>query len=280
MNGGWGMAGPHGTSFHTTPVPILYQYSTMKKADHRDSSICKNCGSAVEENYCPNCGQRAFANRRLKTGELIKDFFENLLNLDRGFLFTFYSVLIRPGKVAKEYISGKRKRYNSPPKYLIIIVAIYAFFVLLIDMETINISNFQQFRLGFLTTEQNNRFIEVIFTFLTKYPLQFNFTVALLYPLLMMLFYKGYRYNYAELLAAWLYFDSTELPIIISAGYLNYFLEIHFFDFLISILFFTYCFFSFYEKGAWWKRIFYALFFVVLSLVLQFAGILLISFFW
>ncbi|HEY3251384.1 MAG TPA: DUF3667 domain-containing protein [Ignavibacteria bacterium] len=39
-------------------------------------------------------------------------------------------LFIKPAYIAKEYISGKRKKYFSPIKYLIVVVTLSAFFIL------------------------------------------------------------------------------------------------------------------------------------------------------
>ena len=89
---------------------------------------CKNCHQVFAGYYCPSCGQRTIANYRLSWKDVFSDFIDNVFNLDKGFLFTLWNVLIRPGKVGRAFINGERKKYTSPIRYLIIAVAVQALF--------------------------------------------------------------------------------------------------------------------------------------------------------
>jgi len=76
---------------------------------------CLNCGQPLlhNENFCSYCGQKNTANQ-LSIGIYINKLVAGFFSYDSHFWTTFIPLLIKPGKVAKEYISGKRIKYVNP----------------------------------------------------------------------------------------------------------------------------------------------------------------------
>lgn len=76
---------------------------------------CLNCGQPLlkEENFCSYCGQKNTTDR-LSFNTFINSLFAGFFAYDSRFWRTFLPLLIKPGKVAKEYISGKREKYVNP----------------------------------------------------------------------------------------------------------------------------------------------------------------------
>ena len=77
------------------------------------TNTCLNCGSAEVQNYCPVCGQKAQPTR-LPLKLFFHDAIESLFNIDNRWLKTLRDLFIKPGKVTREYIEGKRARYLPP----------------------------------------------------------------------------------------------------------------------------------------------------------------------
>lgn len=86
----------------------------------REEKNCLNCGTIVEDRFCPHCGQENTINRP-SFHYLFAHFFEDLFHYDSGFWKTIKSLLFRPGVMVKEYLKGKRKSYVSPVKLYIFI---------------------------------------------------------------------------------------------------------------------------------------------------------------
>ena len=76
---------------------------------------CLNCGQPLlkEENFCSYCGQKNTTDR-LSFNNFINSLFAGFFAYDSRFWRTFIPLLIKPGKVAKEYVSGKREKYVNP----------------------------------------------------------------------------------------------------------------------------------------------------------------------
>ncbi|HEX5625767.1 MAG TPA: DUF3667 domain-containing protein [Saprospiraceae bacterium] len=84
---------------------------------------CKNCNTPLSGNYCSHCGQSAKAGRLDWSfiGSSILHFFTHL---ERGFLFTSWNMLLKPGTVVQDYVRGKRKSYQGPISYFLIWAAV------------------------------------------------------------------------------------------------------------------------------------------------------------
>lgn len=94
----------------------------------RKDNTCQNCGKYVSNRYCPHCGQENIDIHYSFLG-LIHHFAADLFHYDSSMWLTFRYLLTSPGKLAKEYLSGKRKTYVDPIK-LYIFISFITFFTL------------------------------------------------------------------------------------------------------------------------------------------------------
>jgi hypothetical protein len=97
---------------------------------------CKNCGFEFEGNFCPNCGQRPNSGR-IVLRDSLRDIADHWIGIDNPFFRTMKELLVRPGKMIKDYIGGKRKSYTQPFRYFIFILAFYLIFRQLIGFDPI-----------------------------------------------------------------------------------------------------------------------------------------------
>jgi hypothetical protein len=86
-------------------------------------TTCKNCENTFEGKYCPNCSQKADTHR-FTIKHFAHEFFHAFTHTDKGIFFLMKELLIRPGKVAREFNAGKRKKYFNPITYLLIVMAL------------------------------------------------------------------------------------------------------------------------------------------------------------
>ncbi|MFO7672311.1 MAG: DUF3667 domain-containing protein [Lutibacter sp.] len=96
---------------------------------------CLNCGMPLlqNENFCSYCGQKN-TTCKLSIGNYLNKLVSGFLSYDSQFWATFIPLLIKPGKVAKEYILGKRAKYVNPFQ-LYLHVSIIFFLILGISMK-------------------------------------------------------------------------------------------------------------------------------------------------
>lgn len=86
---------------------------------------CSTCKTDSSGDFCSSCGNPLVIHRIDKsylTQELLK-----LIGYERGFLYTAKGLLLRPGKVIREYIQEDRQKITKPITYLILTSLIYTF---------------------------------------------------------------------------------------------------------------------------------------------------------
>ncbi|MCW5907936.1 MAG: DUF3667 domain-containing protein [Chitinophagales bacterium] len=79
----------------------------------------------MQGKFCYNCGQKA-KTERITISLLWHDLFHFFTHIESGFLFTTLRMFTAPGTVIKEYVEGKRIRYQRPVSYFLIWVATWA----------------------------------------------------------------------------------------------------------------------------------------------------------
>jgi len=98
--------------------------------DHPD---CMNCGTELRGQYCGTCGQRA-SSRLISLWELLRDGFGDLLDIDSRLWRTAAPLLIRPGKLTRDYLEGRRARY-MPPFRMYLVLSVIFFVVAFFDPQ-------------------------------------------------------------------------------------------------------------------------------------------------
>ena len=78
---------------------------------------CRNCGAARVGEYCADCGQH-FLEDRLTFRLLAHEAWERVV--ERGLLHTLRDMTARPGRVVRDYVEGRRRRYMSPLSFLLL----------------------------------------------------------------------------------------------------------------------------------------------------------------
>lgn len=166
-----------------------------KPADQR---ICKNCNSVNVDKYCSNCGQKVQHERYT-----LKRFFSIILdafNLERGILYTFKMLLIKPGKAINDYLNGSTKPYFNPLNYLLVAAGIYAVLVLWLNIFDTTIDATNKL-LNVDTVEESEEVIEMQSRFLESFKNYINLIPLLMIPfssMISMLFFKSKRLFYGE----------------------------------------------------------------------------------
>ncbi len=79
---------------------------------------CLNCGYPFNQNekFCPECGQKNKGSK-VTFGSFMREMFSGFFSWDAKFWRTLFPLLIKPGKVSKDYINGKRNKYTNPFRF-------------------------------------------------------------------------------------------------------------------------------------------------------------------
>ncbi len=97
---------------------------------------CAGCGATIEGSYCSVCGQRRVGRITFR-----RVFSEAARNLTIGSTFprTLIGMTTHPGRVAREYVEGRRKAYLNPLKYTFVIATVFALEVNLLEILPLGI---------------------------------------------------------------------------------------------------------------------------------------------
>jgi uncharacterized protein DUF3667/zinc ribbon protein len=92
--------------------------------ENQPQDICRNCQTPLPPaaKFCPHCGQKN-TDGRLTFGELMRQFFDHLLNLDAR-IFRTLKALAFPGKLTVEYFSGRHIPYYHPVRLFVVAGAV------------------------------------------------------------------------------------------------------------------------------------------------------------
>jgi len=84
---------------------------------------CKSCGTEFQGNYCPRCGQSAIVGRfSFKTAFLL---FLDIWGMgNRGMFRSIRDLMLRPGYMIRDYVSGRQSAYFPPFKMFFILMTI------------------------------------------------------------------------------------------------------------------------------------------------------------
>jgi Protein of unknown function (DUF3667) len=81
-------------------------------AGHTHECACLNCGTSLVGSHCHACGQAAHVHRTL--GAFFHDLLHGVFHFEGKVFRTLPMLTLRPGKLTREYIDGRRASYVSP----------------------------------------------------------------------------------------------------------------------------------------------------------------------
>ncbi len=99
--------------------------------------ICIACENEHQENFCPNCGERAGV-PKITFQSMFAEALSTITNMDKGFLLNMKYLTLNPKQLVTNYLQGKRKGIFNPISFLILAVTIYLIVDSFIDIPTGN----------------------------------------------------------------------------------------------------------------------------------------------
>lgn len=81
-------------------------------AGHTHETACLNCGTPLMGSHCHSCGQAAHVHRTL--GAFFHDLLHGVFHFEGKVWRTIPMLALRPGRLTREYIDGRRASYVSP----------------------------------------------------------------------------------------------------------------------------------------------------------------------
>lgn len=103
---------------------------------------CLNCGQDLHgQNFCPHCGQEN-ATRDLSLWTLTVDFLGDYFSFDSKLFGTMVPLLVKPGEVPMEFVSGMRIRH-IPPFRILVFTSFIFFFIWGVTFQPEDAANIQ-----------------------------------------------------------------------------------------------------------------------------------------
>jgi hypothetical protein len=94
----------------------------------RTDVACRNCGTPAPLKFCPECGQETTLHPPT-LGEFVHEFVGHYVALEGQLWRTLWLLLRRPGRLTREYLEGRRRRYVLPLR--LYLTASFLFFLVL-----------------------------------------------------------------------------------------------------------------------------------------------------
>lgn len=175
----------------------------VKEEISSDSPVkyCLNCGTEVNDKFCPHCGQSTATPSKLKMKNFGKSLIMSFGRLTPGFLNTAKGLMFQPWNVIRDHIHGRHIPY-SPPITMIIQIFLYATLLYAgIDAIFGTELNSEESLFGYKGENAIIRMIDqsvVLATLFLGIPICFGVYIA---------YYRhgAKKYNFAEYLAAFVY---------------------------------------------------------------------------
>jgi hypothetical protein len=92
----------------------------------RTEKDCLNCRGHVEDRYCTHCGQENIEVKE-SVKHLTSHFFADLTHYDSKLLTTLKDLILKPGFLTHEYLTGRRTRYLHPVRMYVFVSFLYFF---------------------------------------------------------------------------------------------------------------------------------------------------------
>ncbi len=100
----------------------------MTHAAARTDLACRNCGTQAPQKFCPECGQETTLHPPT-LGEFLHEFVGHYVALEGTLWRTLALLMARPGRLTREYLDGRRRRYVLPLR--LYLTASFVFFLVL-----------------------------------------------------------------------------------------------------------------------------------------------------
>ena len=92
------------------------------------AATCRSCGTAVNGNFCAECGEKRFSKNDKSLLHLLDEMFHFFTHFEGKFFTTLKTMFRFPGKASRDYVSGMRKKYYKPVSFYLLLVIAYLVF--------------------------------------------------------------------------------------------------------------------------------------------------------
>lgn len=112
----------------TLPSPVAEESRPEPPRTGPPERPCPNCGTWVDDHFCPRCGQRN-AERLVSARRIVRESLEDQFAFDGTLPRTLAALFLRPGLLTAEYVAGRIARYVSPLRLYLLASVVFFIFV-------------------------------------------------------------------------------------------------------------------------------------------------------
>lgn len=168
---------------------------------------CKNCNNQVVDDFCSKCGQPINI-KRIDFKYMVHEI-EHLLHFEKGFHFTAWNLIIRPGKTIRTYLFENRNKYVKPIVYLFFSSLIFTLITSFLHIQ------YTFLNVGYIEPLKDKVNLKVIDDWFISH-IAYNIIIVgfFIAPWLLLLFRKR-KYNIFEMIVLMSYVLATGLLLIL-----------------------------------------------------------------
>lgn len=168
---------------------------------------CIHCNNQIIDEFCSKCGHAKII-RRIDFSYITHEI-QHLLHFERGFHFTAWHLIIKPGKTIRTYLFENRSKYVKPIVYLFFASLIFTLFTSFFHIEYsyLNVSK----------VEPLKKFVNLktIDGWLISHIAYTNIIVGFCTAPWLLLFFRKRKYNVFEMIVVMSYVLATGLLLLI-----------------------------------------------------------------
>jgi hypothetical protein len=91
--------------------------------------VCPNCDGPLYGKFCEHCGQKKLDRHEFALRHFVGHLVHEVTHLESNKLArTFGHLMLKPGRLAREYLSGRKGRYINPIRVYLTVSALYFLF--------------------------------------------------------------------------------------------------------------------------------------------------------
>ncbi|MDB5134730.1 MAG: hypothetical protein JWP37_1333 [Mucilaginibacter sp.] len=107
--------------------------------------VCKSCENDHQENYCPECGEKAFNIKQLSLKHFIEETFEGFIHFDNKLFRTIKILITKPGQLSLDHTEGRRVKYMKPVQLFLVVNLIF-FFLTASNIFSLRLQNYISYK--------------------------------------------------------------------------------------------------------------------------------------
>lgn len=168
---------------------------------------CKNCNSQIVDDFCSKCGQPKNI-KRIDFYYIIHEI-EHLLHFEKGFHFTAWQLIIKPGITIRTYLFENRNKYVKPIVYLFFASLLFTLFTSIFHIK------YTYLNVGYIEPLKDKVNLKVIDNWLISHIAYTNIIVGFCVAPWLVLLYRKKKYNIFEMIVLMSYVLATGLLVIL-----------------------------------------------------------------